>query len=74
LAKACLVVLNFDRENVTKDIEDLEDKISSHKRKIDFLSKPTQKGPRNVDIEKMSYAEIVREEERILQEMSIKVI
>lgn len=43
LAKACLVVLNFDKNNLDKDIDDVENKINQHKKKIDFINKPNPK-------------------------------
>jgi hypothetical protein len=62
LAKACLVVLNFDKEAIEHDIEDLESKIASHKRKIESWGKPAQRGAKNVKIEEMNYGEVMREE------------
>ena len=62
LAKACLVVLNFDKEAIEKDVEDLESKIASHKRKIDSWNKPAQRGAKNLKIEEMAYGDVVREE------------
>ena len=73
LAKACLVVLNIDKNNLDKDLEDIENKINHHRKKIDFLNKPTQKSTKINKIEEMNYQELIKEEDRITQEMSEEV-
>jgi chromosome segregation ATPase len=70
LAKACLVVLNFDKEELGHEIDEVENKISSHRRKIDLLGRPQERVNRNVKLEEMNASELAREEDRILQDMS----
>lgn len=67
MAKACLVILNYDKETIKQDLEDIENKMAQQKRKIDNLNRPLQKDARNVKLEDMSYSELVKEEERIQQ-------
>ena len=70
LAKACLVVLNFDKEELGHEIDEVENKINSHRRKIDLLGRPQERVNRNVKLEEMNASELAREEDRILQDMS----
>ena len=62
MAKACLVILNFDKKEMEENLQDIDNKLAQLRRKVDNLSKPAQKGPRNVKLEEMTYSELVREE------------
>ena len=70
LGKACLVVLNTDKDQQQREAANIDGKIDSHNRKIDYLSKSGSQVRKNVPLDKMSYSEVLSEQNRITPRMS----